>query len=176
MCEESDVRLLVGDGFEYYYGGETLDSSYYIDDQLSIGRLELCLNGKWGVACQDYWNEEQASVVCSQLGFARVGKYQSVLFKFCTRDGLLSFLGAIAGNQRFQLNSDELPVYNRSYSCKGSELHLRDCPSFEPNRTEPCGYRRNAYIVCQGKDDLLLQIYPFHFFNCLNCSSVNNSE
>ena len=72
------------------------------------------------------------------------------VFKFCTRDGLLSFLGAIAGNQRFQLNSDELPVYNRSYSCKGSELHLRDCPSFEPNRTEPCGNRRNAYIVCQG--------------------------
>ena len=80
------------------------------------------------------------------------------VFKFCTRDGLLSFLGAIAGNQQFQLTSStELPVYNRSYSCKGSELHLRDCPSFEPNRTEPCGYRRNAYIVCQGKGDFLLK-------------------
>ena len=60
-------------------------------------------------------------------------------------------LGAIAGNQRFQLtSSDQMPIYNRIYSCMGSEVHLRDCPSFEPNRTEPCGYRRNAYVVCQG--------------------------
>ena len=60
-------------------------------------------------------------------------------------------LGAIAGSQRFQLTRPDLPVYNRIYSCTGSELHLRNCPSMEPNRTEPCGYRRNAYIVCQGK-------------------------
>lgn len=60
-------------------------------------------------------------------------------------------LGAIAGSQRFQLTSaEQLPVYNRSYSCTGSESHLRDCPFLEPSRTEPCGYRRNAYIVCQG--------------------------
>ena len=72
MCQDSDVRLLVGEDYEYYYGGETLDSSYYIDNQLSVGRLELCLNRQWGVACQDYWNNEQASVVCNQLGFARV--------------------------------------------------------------------------------------------------------
>ena len=62
-------------------------------------------------------------------------------------------LGAIAGSQRFQLTRPDLPVYNRSYSCTGSELHLRNCPSMEPNRTEPCGYRRNAYVVCQGEDD-----------------------
>ena len=61
-------------------------------------------------------------------------------------------LGAIAGSQRFQLTSpDQLPVYNRNYSCTGSEPHLRNCPFMEPNRTEPCGYRRNAYIVCQGE-------------------------
>ena len=74
VCMDSEVRLLIGDNDDYYFGGEALDSSYYIDNQLSVGRLELCLNGQWGVACQDYWNNEQASVVCSQLGFARVGK------------------------------------------------------------------------------------------------------
>ena len=74
VCVDSEVRLLIGNNDDYYLGGETLDSSYYIDNQLSVGRLELCLNGQWGVACQDYWNNEQASVVCNQLGFARVGK------------------------------------------------------------------------------------------------------
>ena len=145
------MRLLVGEDYEYYYGGETLDSSYYIDNQLSVGRLELCLNGQWGVACQDYWNDEQASVVCNQLGFAPVGKYRCVLplSSLMNVSGLL--LGAIAGSQRFQLTTpDQMPIYNRSYSCMGSEFHLRDCPSSEPNRTLPCGYRRNAYVVCQG--------------------------
>ena len=80
------MRLLVGEDYEYYYGGETLDSSYYIDNQLSVGRLELCLNRQWGVACQDYWNNEQASVVCNQLGFARVGGYiVSKYFQYCHR-------------------------------------------------------------------------------------------
>ena len=80
------MRLLLGEDYEYYYGGATLDSSYYIDNQLSVGRLELCLNGQWGVACQDYWNNEQASVVCNQLGFARVGGYiVSKYFQYCHR-------------------------------------------------------------------------------------------
>ena len=158
VCEDSEVRLLIGDNYDYYFGGETLDSSYYIDNQLSVGRLELCLNGQWGVACQDYWNDEQASVVCNQLGFARVGKLCFQNLSSVLIHCLL--IGAIAGSQRFQLiDSDQLPVYNRSYSCTGSELHLRDCPSLEPNRTEPCGYRRNAYIVCQGKLVCYLMVY-----------------
>ena len=75
MCQDHDVRLIVGEDYEYYYGGPNLESSYYIDRELSIGRLELCLGGQWGVACEDYWNNTQASVVCSQLGFASVGKH-----------------------------------------------------------------------------------------------------
>ena len=75
-----------------------------------------------------------------------------MFFEVCKIMCFYTLLGAVAGNQRFQLTSpDQLPVYNRNYSCTGSELHLRNCPSLEPNRTEPCGYRRNAYIVCQGK-------------------------
>ena len=82
MCQDSDVRLIVGDDDEYYFGGEALDSSFYIDDQLSVGRLELCLGGQWGVACQDYWSNTEASVVCNQLGFARVGK-QGHFIRIC---------------------------------------------------------------------------------------------
>ena len=74
VCMDNEVRLLSGDHYDYYFGGDPLHSSYYIENQLSVGRLELCLNGQWGVACQDYWSNEQASVVCNQLGFARVGE------------------------------------------------------------------------------------------------------
>ena len=91
VCEDSDVRLSVGEDYDYYHGTETVDSSYYIDNQLSIGRLELCLNGQWGVACQDYWSDEQASVVCSQLGFARVGKHVVINLMFTYKINTFTF-------------------------------------------------------------------------------------
>ena len=74
MCQDGDVRLIVGEDDEYYYGGPAYDNSYYTDNQLSVGRLELCIGGQWGIACQDYWSNSEASVVCHQLGFSRVGK------------------------------------------------------------------------------------------------------
>ena len=53
-CSDGDVRL-VGGASE------------------SEGRVELCLNSAWGTICDDYWNREEASVVCHQLGYQREG-------------------------------------------------------------------------------------------------------
>ena len=68
-CDENDVRM-VNSTSEYE------------------GRIEVCSNGTWHPVCDEFWSNEDARVVCRQLGYSSVGKfflYTSVIFlKFCS--------------------------------------------------------------------------------------------
>ena len=33
------------------------------------GRVEMCLDGRWGTLCGWRWTKQEAHVVCKQLGF-----------------------------------------------------------------------------------------------------------
>ena len=53
-CRHGEVRL----------GG----SSYH-----NIGRVEVCINGTWGTICSTSFTDNDASVVCSDLGYISYG-------------------------------------------------------------------------------------------------------
>ena len=74
-CIEGTVRLLIGDGYDYY---EPTFSQYdnldiYDKGSLRAGRVEVCIGGRFGTICDNGWDNNDASVVCKQLGFSPYG-------------------------------------------------------------------------------------------------------
>ena len=61
VCNYGDIRLVGGS-----YDNE--------------GRVELCINDTWGTVCGDRWNDDDASIVCAQLGYSSIGEIRELYF------------------------------------------------------------------------------------------------
>ncbi|KAL5460336.1 hypothetical protein EMCRGX_G033781 [Ephydatia muelleri] len=94
----------------------------------SDGRVEVCTDGLYGTVCGDLWTNQDAAVVCRQMGFDAAGA--------------VSILDASVfgpGSGRISLTRVE---------CLGNESSLVDCP--HSSTTGYCTHNGDASVLCQS--------------------------
>ena len=95
------------------------------------GRVEVYINGQWGTVCDDLWGQNDANVVCRQLGFpGSIGYTKSQTF------------GAGSG-----------PILLDNMRCVGDETSIMDCPK-NAIGDHNCQHSDDAGVICrvdQGK-------------------------
>jgi hypothetical protein len=72
-CLEGDVRVGVDNFTNFYTTINEKEEYYFINDELARGRIEVCIGERYGTVCDNDWDNQDASVFCSQLGFSHFG-------------------------------------------------------------------------------------------------------
>jgi len=114
-CLDYDIRLVGGN-----------------DD--TEGRVEVFHDGEWGTVCDDSWDDNDATVVCAELGFTGGTAYSYATFGQGTGE-----------------------IWLDNLYCTGSETSLADC-SHNGWGVHNCGHYEDAGVDCYTDCNVSLEM------------------
>ncbi|KAI4064469.1 CD163 molecule like 1, partial [Homo sapiens] len=91
------------------------------------GRVEVRIHEQWWTICDQNWKNEQALVVCKQLG--------------CPF--------SVFGSRRAKPSNEARDIWINSISCTGNESALWDC-TYDGKAKRTCFRRSDAGVICSG--------------------------
>ena len=100
----------------------------------------MCSGGEWREICTDYWDNNDASVVCRQLGYSPYGNVN-----YSDSFNKVPLVGSLAYQYWYWYSYTKVL---RGVSCVGNESSIHECPT---NSSASCGYYYySAYVICPG--------------------------
>ena len=108
------------------------------------GRVEVCLQGIWKTVCDDFWGNDEARVVCTQLGFQGDGK---CIIHVAHRLACINIFNVGAQAFRRAHFGQGSGLILEEIICFGHELSLIACHYRDENDSY-CHHIENAGVQC----------------------------
>ena len=105
----------------------------------NVGRVEVYFNNQWGTVCSNGWSNDDARVICRQLGYPE-GNHQALRYS--------RGFGRTTG-----------PIWLVDVFCTGTENNITEC-SHNGWGNNGCSHYHDAGVIClNGK---FLKVVPFY--------------
>ena len=89
--------------------------------------MEVQYGGLWGTVCDDFWDYQDAQVVCRQLNFSY----------------------AVAALSAAVFGVGEGPIWMDNVECNGTESRIGECQRASLD-TVNCGHHEDAGVICSS--------------------------
>ena len=96
-----------------------------VTSRYAVGRLEVYAEGRWGTVCDDYFDINDARVVCRQLGYRRAS--------------------CVYHHARY--GQGTLPILMDDVQCTGGEAQITHCSS-TPIGEHNCQHSEDVSVRC----------------------------